>query len=66
MSRIMIVDDEVGVLNALRRLLLSVPCSYGCLTYTLEVETFNEPAAALGQAKAESFDLSSPTTACPV
>ena len=57
MSRIMIVDDEVGVLNALRRLLLSVPCSYGCLDYKLEVETFNDPVAALARARDEGFDL---------
>ena len=57
MSRIMIVDDESGVLNALRRLLLSVPCSYGRLTYKLEVETFDTPVAALERARQESFDL---------
>lgn len=57
MSRLMIVDDESGILNALRRLLLSVPCSYGCLTYTLEVETCTTPAAALERAREQAFDL---------
>jgi len=57
MSRIMIVDDETGVLNALRRLLLSVPCTYGRLTYALEVETFSDPVAALARAAEEPFDL---------
>ncbi|HLA33634.1 MAG TPA: response regulator [Rhodocyclaceae bacterium] len=57
MSRIMIVDDEEGVLNALRRLLSLTPCRYGCLTYQLQVETFSSPAAALERARAESFDL---------
>ncbi len=56
-SRIMIVDDEVGIVNSLRRLLLSVPCSYGCLSYKLEVETFTMPAAALERAREQAFDL---------
>lgn len=57
MSRIMIVDDEQGVLNALRRLLLMVPCTYGRLTYKLEVETFTSPVAALERARQQAFDL---------
>ena len=57
MSRIMIVDDEVGVLNALRRLLLLVPCTYGRLTYKLEVETFTSAQAALERARGQAFDL---------
>ncbi|OHC63097.1 MAG: response regulator receiver protein [Rhodocyclales bacterium GWA2_65_20] len=57
MSRIMIVDDEQGVLNALRRLLLMVPCTYGRLSYKLEVETFTSAAAALERARAQTFDL---------
>lgn len=56
-SRIMIVDDEIGIVNALRRLLLSVPCNYGCLTYELAVETFTSPAAALERAQQQPFDL---------
>lgn len=57
MSRIMIVDDEVGILNALRRLMHRAPCSYGRLEYHLEVETFNSPLAALDRARLASFDL---------
>lgn len=57
MSRIMIVDDEEGILNALRRLLLRAPCTYGRLVYTLEVETFNSPQAALDRARVTPFDL---------
>lgn len=57
MSRIMIVDDEEGILKALRRLLLRAPCSYGRLVYTLEVETFDTPAAALERARVADFDL---------
>lgn len=57
MSRIMIVDDEEGILKALRRLLLRAPCCYGQLVYTLEVEIFNSPHAALERARVADFDL---------
>lgn len=57
MSRILIVDDEEGILKALRRLLLRAPCSYGRLVYTLEVETFDSPLAALERARVAEFDL---------
>jgi len=57
MSRIMIVDDEQGVLNALRRLLQRAPCTYGRLVYALEVETFDSPLAALERARVASFDV---------
>lgn len=57
MSRIMIVDDEQGILSALRRLLVRTPCRYGSLTYALEVETFESPVAALDRACAAHFDL---------
>ena len=57
MSRIMIVDDEEGVLKALRRLLLHAPCAYGRLVYTLEVEIFDSPLAALERAREAQFDL---------
>lgn len=57
MSRIMIVDDEEGILNALRRVLQREPCRYGRLAYTLEVETFASPRAALERARVAAFDL---------
>ena len=57
MKRIMIVDDEEGVLKSLRRLLLMVPCTYGRLSYKLEVETFTSPRAALERARVQAFDL---------
>lgn len=57
MSRVMIVDDEPGVLNALRRLLVNVPCSYGRQHFSLEVETFASAAAALARAREQAFDL---------
>lgn len=57
MSRILIVDDEEAILKALRRVLRIAPCTYGNKTFTLEVEAFSSPAAALEFAKHESFDL---------
>lgn len=57
MSRIMIVDDEPGVLSALRRLLKLVPCAYGRSAYRLEVETFTSPLAALERARTADFDV---------
>jgi DNA-binding NtrC family response regulator len=57
MSRIMIVDDEQGILKALRRLLLRAPCNYGRLEYKLEVEIFDTPQAALERARVATFDL---------
>ncbi|MBI5108573.1 MAG: response regulator [Rhodocyclales bacterium] len=57
MSRIMIVDDEEGVLNALRRLMLRAPCRYGRLAYALEVETFASPDEALARARTVPFDM---------
>lgn len=57
MSRIMIVDDEEAILGALRRVLRFAPCTYGNKTFSLEVETFSSPHAALEQARHESYDL---------
>ncbi|MDP2826023.1 MAG: response regulator [Sulfuritalea sp.] len=57
MSRILIVDDEEEILKALRRLLLRAPCTYGRLVYTLEVEIFDSPLAALDRARVAAFDL---------
>ncbi len=53
----MIVDDEIGVLHALRRLLQRVPCTYGRLSYKLEVEIFESPTVALERAGQQAFDL---------
>jgi len=57
MSRIMIVDDEVGIVNALRRVLRIAPCVYGSKSFSLEVEAFTSPVAALERAHHEAFDL---------
>lgn len=57
MSRILIVDDEDSILKSLKRLLRLAPCSYGGKTFTLEVDSFNSPLAALEAAKTDEFDL---------
>lgn len=57
MSRIMIVDDEDAILNALRRVLRRAPCVCGNRSFSLEVEAFSSPLAALERARHESFDL---------
>jgi YesN/AraC family two-component response regulator len=57
MSRIMIVDDEQGILNALQRLLRVAPCTYGSRTFSLAIDAFNSPLAALDKARQESYDL---------
>jgi two-component system probable response regulator PhcQ len=57
MNRIMIVDDEQSIINALRRLLLATPCSYGGVIYPLQVESFVSPVAALERARHHTFDL---------
>lgn len=54
--RIMLVDDEVNILNALRRGLSSGPeaASEG---HSLEIETFSSPIEALRRADYIPFDL---------
>lgn len=56
-SRIMLVDDEEGILKALRRLMMATPCEYDGRPYKLEVETFSSPVAALERARHQAFDL---------
>lgn len=54
MYRILLVDDEEGVLNALRRQLSARPTiGHG----DLEIETFTSPVAALERAAETGFDL---------
>lgn len=57
MSRIMIVDDEEAILKALRRVLRIAPCVYGNRNFSLEIEVFTSPVAALERARHEDFDL---------
>lgn len=57
MSRLLLVDDEEGIVKALHRLLRAAPCRYGQQTFTLEVSTFTSPEAALEAARHDSYDL---------
>jgi len=50
--RILVVDDETSILNAVRRE-LSMPMAG---RYSYEVETFTNPVEALERGKAQSFD----------
>lgn len=54
MYRIMLVDDEENILNALRRVLTS---DSGDRDLALRVETFASPQAALRCAESSAFDL---------
>ncbi len=45
--RILLVDDEPGILNALKRLLLLTPCTFGGETYRLQVDCCSCPEDAL-------------------
>lgn len=57
MSRILILDDEESILKALKRVLRVAPCTAGNRTFTLEVEAFISPKAAIERARHEPFDL---------
>jgi DNA-binding NtrC family response regulator len=55
--RLLIVDDEVGVLHALRRLLQVTPCTYNGVTYRPSVECFSSPIEAVARSECTAFDL---------
>jgi two-component system, probable response regulator PhcQ len=57
MSRILIIDDEAGIVNALRRLLSTTPCVAGGSTFRLTVDAFTSPQDALEKARHTSYDL---------
>jgi DNA-binding NtrC family response regulator len=57
MYRIMLVDDEQNILNALRRL-FSSPAFKGSTSFEFQVETYSSPLLALQRARVgASFDL---------
>lgn len=56
MHRIMLVDDEVNVLNALRRT-IGECVTDGFDSFRVSVETFDQPEAALLRAQDARFDL---------
>lgn len=55
--RVMLVDDEEGIVKSLRRLLAITPCVYHGVTYQLQVEIFTSPLAALERARHQAFEL---------
>lgn len=55
--RILLVDDDVNVLKALRRVLSLTPCVAGDKRFKLQVETFDSPQAALAMAHERAYDL---------
>ena len=55
--RVMLVDDEEGIVRSLRRLLATTPCVYHGVTYALQVEIFTSPVQALERARHQAFDL---------
>ena len=57
MNRLLIVDDEIAVLNAVRRLLTRVPCTVGGKNYPLILDTQDDPFAALEQVRHTAYDL---------
>lgn len=50
--RVMVVDDELNIVSAVRRELCTPPLG----RYRYEVEGFSDPAQALARARSESFD----------
>jgi DNA-binding NtrC family response regulator len=57
MTRILIVDDEVAILNALGRLLRRTPCVSGDEIFRLTVDSFASPRQALEKAACTAYDL---------
>lgn len=55
MQRVMLVDDEVNVLSALRRVLSGIGTAGTRLE--LEIETYSDPADALERARFQPYDL---------
>ena len=57
MSRILIVDDDVLILKALRRMLSMTPCTAEGVSFKLTVDTFSAPQEALEKARHTAYDL---------
>jgi len=57
MPRIMLIDDEPGIINALRRLLHNTPVSCNGKHYPLQIEAYSAPLDALARLNEVRFDL---------
>ena len=55
--RLLLVDDEPGVLKALRRVLTLVPCRFDGVTYPLQVDLAESPLCALELARDHAYEL---------
>ncbi len=55
--RILLVDDEPGILKALKRLLLLPPCTCNGQTFKLQVDTFTHPEDALEVVRHVPYEL---------
>ncbi len=57
MHRILLLDDEVGIINALRRLLQHTPVTCNGRIYPLQIEAYTHPRDALDRLGDVRFDL---------
>ena len=57
MTRILIIDDEVAILDALARLLRRTPCVCGDEVFKLTVDSFVSPRQGLAKAACTAYDL---------
>ena len=57
MTRILVVDDEKSILNALRRVLTLTPCSVDGSARRLSVDCFSVPEEALEKARHTAYSL---------
>jgi response regulator RpfG family c-di-GMP phosphodiesterase len=55
--RILLVDDDINVLKALRRVLSLTPCVAGAKRFHLLVDAYDSPTAALAVAHERAYDL---------
>lgn len=55
--RILLVDDDINVLKALRRVLSLTPCVAGNQRFRLVIEAYDSPHAALAMAHERHYDL---------
>jgi YesN/AraC family two-component response regulator len=57
MSRVLLVDDEPGILKALQRVLTRVPCRHDGVTFALQLDLAESPEQALGLISGHAYDL---------
>lgn len=56
-SRVLLVDDEPGVLKALKRVLTLVPCRYDGVEFALQLDLAPSPQEALEWLRGHAYDL---------